>query len=156
MQDSVPGLGAKILYASWSKKPEHKNRSNIVINAIHKNIKKIKLLCWASETYAILFIKYTSIKNNNGKILILIHMIHLGKTNRPLSEVWSESRSVVSDSLWPHGLYPRNSPGQNTGVGSLSLLQGIFPTQGSNPGLPHCRWILHQLSPREAQEYWSG
>ena len=32
-----------------------------------------------------------------------------------------------------------NSPGQNTGVGSLSLLQGIFPTQGSNPGLPHCR-----------------
>jgi len=41
---------------------------------------------------------------------------------------------------------PGNSPGQNTGVGSLSLLQGIFPTQGSNPGLPHCRWILYQLS----------
>ena len=33
-----------------------------------------------------------------------------------------------------------------TGVGSLFLLQGIFPTQGSNPGLPHCRWILYQLS----------
>ena len=59
----------------------------------------------------------------------------------------SESRSVVSDSLRPHGLYsPWNSPGQNTGVGSLSLLQGIFATQGPNPGLPHCRWILHQLS----------
>ena len=56
----------------------------------------------------------------------------------------SESRSVVSDSLWPHG--PWSSPGQNTGVGSLSLLQGIFPTQESNPGLPHCRWILYQLS----------
>ena len=54
---------------------------------------------------------------------------------------------VTSDSLWPHGLYsPWNSPGQNTGEGSLSLLQGIFPTQGSNPGLPHCRWILYQLS----------
>ena len=39
-----------------------------------------------------------------------------------------------------------NSPGQNTGVDSLSLLQGIFPTQGSNPGLPHCRRILYQLS----------
>ena len=39
-----------------------------------------------------------------------------------------------------------NSPGQNTEVGSLSLLQGIFPTQGRNPGLPHCRQILHQLS----------
>ena len=41
---------------------------------------------------------------------------------------------------------PWNSPGQNTGVGSLSLLQGIFPTQGPNPGLPHCRQILYQLS----------
>ena len=41
---------------------------------------------------------------------------------------------------------PGNSPGQNTGVGSLSLLQGIFPTQISNPGLPHCRRILYQLS----------
>ena len=57
----------------------------------------------------------------------------------------SESCSVVSDSLQPHGLYsPWNSPGQNTGVGSL--LQGIFPTQGSNPGVPHCRQILYQLS----------
>ena len=55
--------------------------------------------------------------------------------------------SVVSDSLWPHGMYsPWNSPGQNTGVGSLSLLQGIFPTQQSNPGLPHHRWIFYQLS----------
>ena len=49
--------------------------------------------------------------------------------------------------LWPHELYiPWNSPGQNTGVGRLSLLQGIFPTQGLNPGLPHCRQILNQLS----------
>ena len=59
----------------------------------------------------------------------------------------SESRSVVSDSLRPHGSYsPWNSPGQNTGVGSLSHLQGIFPIQGSNPDFPHCRWIFYQLS----------
>ena len=59
----------------------------------------------------------------------------------------SESRSVVSDSLWPHGPYsPWNSTGQNIGVGSLSLLQGIFPSQGLNPCLPHCRGILYQLS----------
>ena len=59
----------------------------------------------------------------------------------------SESHLVVSDSLRPHELYsPWNSPDQNNGVGSLSLLQGIFPTQGSNPGLPHCRRILYQLS----------
>ena len=62
----------------------------------------------------------------------------------------SESLSVMSDSLQPYVLYsPRNSPGQNTGVGSLSLLQGIFPTQGSNPGFPHCRQILYQLSIRQ-------
>ena len=60
---------------------------------------------------------------------------------------WSESHSVVSDSLRPHELYSQwNSSGQNTGVGSLSLLQGIFPTQISNPGLPHCGLILYQLS----------
>ena len=41
---------------------------------------------------------------------------------------------------------PWNSPEQNTGVGSFSLLRGIFPTQGLNPGLPHCRWILYELS----------
>ena len=59
----------------------------------------------------------------------------------------SESHSVVSDSFRPHGLYsPWNSPGQNTGVGSLSLLQGTFLTQGLNPGLLHCRQILYHLS----------
>ena len=45
-------------------------------------------------------------------------------------------------------LCPWNSPGKNTGVSSLSFLQGIFPSQGSNLGLPHCRWILYQLSPK--------
>ena len=41
---------------------------------------------------------------------------------------------------------PWNSPGQNPGVVSCSLLQGIFPTQGLNPGLPHCKQILYHLS----------
>ena len=79
----------------------------------------------------------------------------------------SESHSVLLDSLWPHGLSdqiscsvvsdslrphesqharPWNSPGQRTGVGSHSLLQGIFATQILNPGLLHCRQILYQLS----------
>ena len=57
------------------------------------------------------------------------------------------SHSVVSDSLQPRGrrsarlVCPQNSPGKNTGVGCHFLLQGIFPTQGSNPGLPHCRQL---------------
>ena len=55
------------------------------------------------------------------------------------------SCSVLSDSLRPHGLEPTrllcpwNFPGKNTGVGCHFLLQGIFPTQGLNPGLLHCR-----------------
>ena len=71
----------------------------------------------------------------------------------------SEVKVKVAEScltlLRPHGPHgphgsPWNSPGQNTGVGSLSLLQGIFPTQGSNPGPLHCRRILYQLSHKEA------
>ena len=65
----------------------------------------------------------------------------------PLNVKESESDSIVSDSLRPHGPYsPWNSPGQNIGVGGLSLLQGIFPPQGLNLDFPHCRWILYQLS----------
>ena len=61
----------------------------------------------------------------------------------------SESCSVILNPLEPHGLHsPWSSPGQNTGVCSLSLLQGIFPIQGSNPSLLHCRQILYQLSHR--------
>ena len=57
-----------------------------------------------------------------------------------------------SESLQPHGLQPAqllcpwDSPGKNTGVGCHFLLQEIFPTQGSNLGLPHCRQILYCLS----------
>ena len=82
---------------------------------------------------------YLHWKARGARILRLLHAAWYG--------VESESCSVVYDSLPPHGLYSRwNSAGQNTGVGSLSLIQGIFQTQRSNPGLPHCRQILHQLS----------
>ena len=57
-----------------------------------------------------------------------------------------ESHSVVAGSLRPHGLSPRNSPDQNTGVGSLSFLQWIFLTQKPNQGLLHHRRIIYQLS----------
>ena len=58
----------------------------------------------------------------------------------------------MSNSLWPHGLeplrllHPRDIPGKNSGVGCPFLLQGIFPTQGSNLGLPHCRRTPYRLS----------
>ena len=67
-----------------------------------------------------------------------------------------------SDNLWPSPCdssqstrtLPRSSPGQNTGVGSLSLLQGIFSIQGLNLGLPRCRWILYQLNLKGSQNLW--
>ena len=47
-----------------------------------------------------------------------------------------------------------DSPGKYTGVGCHALLQRIFPTQGSNPGLPHCRWILYHLSHQGSPFIW--
>ena len=64
--------------------------------------------------------------------------------------------SVMSDPLRPHGLKstrilcPWNSPGKNTGVGCHALLWGVFPTQGLNPGLPCCKWILYVWATKEA------
>ena len=80
---------------------------------------------------------------NRGLLLlrwILYQLSYQGRVN--------ESRSVMSDSLKPHGLY---NPGnlQAKILGSRSLLQGIFPTRGLNPGLPHCRQILYQLTHQE-------
>ena len=66
--------------------------------------------------------------------------------------VFESESEVVSDSLRAHGLWPTrllrlwDSPGKSTEVGCHFLLQKIFPTQGSNPGLPHCRQILYHLS----------
>ena len=59
----------------------------------------------------------------------------------------SKSLSCVRHGRWPARLlHPWDSPGKNTGVCCHSLLQGIFPTQGSNPGLPHCRQTLYHLN----------
>ena len=83
----------------------------------------------------------------NLHLLYRSWILYLWATGKTQSLCESESGSVVSNSMWPLGLYsPWNSPGQNTGAGSRSLLQGMFLTQGSSPGLPHCRQILYQLS----------
>ena len=69
---------------------------------------------------------------------------------------------VVSDSLRPHGLQPvrlvctQNSPGKNSGVDWHSLLQRSVLSQGLNPGLLHCRWILYHLSHQGSPgRYWA-
>ena len=70
---------------------------------------------------------------------------------KELDAVLLFSHQAMSDSLQPHGLQPTrlcpwNSPGKNTRVGCYFLLQEILPTQGSNPGLRHCRQFLYHLS----------
>ena len=82
----------------------------------------------------------TVIKDKEGHYIMIKGSIQeditIVNTHETSMKSQSESHSVMSNSLQPHGLYsPWNSPGHNTGVGNLSLLQGIFPTQGSNPGL---------------------
>ena len=98
---------------------------------------------------------------------ISLHVSHFHKKKKkktyihqyPLAELLQKAESDILVS--PHTANRLNEasighvslllqllPGQNTGVGSRSLLQGIFPTQGSNPGLPHCRRMLYQLSHR--------
>ena len=92
---------------------------------------------------------YKLLEDKNHVILIFNHIPSPYHRIWYIIAAWCEraSRSVMSDSLWPHGLFSLwNFPGQNTGVGSRSLLQGIFPIQESNWGLLHCRRILYQLS----------
>ena len=73
---------------------------------------------------------------------------------------WKWSHSVVSDSVRPHGLqptrllHPWDSPGKNTGVACHFLLQGIFPAQGSNSGLPHCGQTFTLWTIGESQDGW--
>ena len=110
--------------------------------AVPKNVQIIAQLHSSHTSKAILkilqasFQQYTNNELPPGKpSIVKLETLRCGDSTG-LSSECSESHSVMSDSLQPHGLYsPWNSPGYNTGVGSLSLLQGIFPTQGSNLGL---------------------
>ena len=110
----------------------------ITVNNIWDNIKNFKSNI---KCIKVLNVRAKTINFQRKTLKEIFMTIHQSKICK------SKGCSVVSDSLQPHGIYsPWNSPGQNTGVDSLSLLQGIFPTQASNPGLPHCRRILYQLS----------
>ena len=79
-------------------------------------------------------LQYSGLENSMDSTVLLLLL---------LLSCFSHVRICVISVRFPH---PWDSPGKNTGVDSLSILQGIFPTQGSNPGFLHCRWILYQLS----------
>ena len=94
-------------------------------------------------------LQYSCLENPmNGPSLKTLKMLMEGVVIQCLG--WRKWKWKSLSHVWlfdTHGLYiPRNSPGRNTGVGRLSLLQGILPIHGWNPSLLHCRWILYQLS----------
>ena len=101
---------------------------------------------WTTATTPVIYFgsKRCLTEINNTKVEYMLVLDGKRKIYEIANRSESESHSVVSDSLWPCGLScPWNSPGQNTGVRSLSLFQGIFQTQGLNPGLLHRRQILY-------------
>ena len=109
----------------------------------HGTLKSFKLRCVGKNYFSWLYLvivtplSFSPVKNKPNHIfsmMVLSISNYLLQTWRILNR-GSEHRSVVSDSLL---LQAR--------VHSLSFLHGIFPTQGSNPGLPHCGWILYQWS----------
>ena len=122
---------------------------------------------WAIAFQAPLFMGFSI--NNTGVDLpnlgiesVSLSLLHWHESSLPLAppgkpislyvKVFVKVLIVQSVSLWPDGLWPTrllcpwNFPGKNTRMGSHSLLQGIFPTQGWNPGLLPCRQILYHLS----------
>ena len=136
--------------------------SNVFIRLYVDKILNVTSLFSASERQSLL--RFNNLTNSKEK-----DMISYGRIVR-LSLKWS--RSVVSDSVRPtvcvlsrvwlcatpkEGRLPGSSvlgnfPGKSPGVGRRFLLQGIFPTQGSNPGPAHCRQRLYLWAPREAHQ----
>ena len=122
-----------------------KNIYNIIVN--NPSLCFPKPLLVSSNIWTGLGQKRLGFKSKSSDLVILVKVIKFSELQ---FSHWKTSKSelkVAQSCLTLCNLMdcsPWNSPGQNTGVGSLSLLQGIFPTQGSNPGLLHCRWILYQ------------
>ena len=113
------------------------------------------LQAWILEWVAILFSKGSSQPRDRTWVSCIAGRFFTIWATREVSNCdkwkWSESRSVVPDSFWLHGLQPIefrpwNSLGKNTPGGSHSHLQGIFLTQGSKLDLQHWRQFLYHLS----------
>ena len=108
---------------------------------------------WPNPSAVMTSLTFVSWFHNNSEIEVIFLYLQMKKLE--MNESTLATMRVAQSSptlLWPHGMQPVrllclwNSPGKNTGVGSHSLLQGLFLARGSNLGLLHCRWILYHLS----------
>ena len=133
---------------TWNCKSEAQRK-------LKKKSQDIKFITW-KEPYIQLKNLFVIPANPHPRLLSLLPWGSWDSRAPAMQGCAALSRSVMSNSLWPHEparlLCPWDSPGNNIGVGCHALLQGIFPTQGSNQSLPHCKQILyhlrHQGSPR--------
>ena len=108
---------------------------------------------WVLWFQICIYYHHLTLSHFNALLQDWLKYLLLGEGKRLLGlNSWKWKFFSLLRSLVNHGLdSPWNSPGQNTRVGRLSLLQGIFPNQGSSPGISHWRWILHQLSHKGSQ-----
>ena len=124
----------------FAKRDDWSNLAHVHAHMLYMNIvRRVNPKISLNKKKILFSFYFVSIWDNSysGKLVIII--------------LWCEWKLLRCVGLF---VTPWNSPGQSTGVGSLSLLQGIFPTQGSNPGLLHCRRILYQLSHKESQSFY--
>ena len=115
--------------------------------------KKVMLCQWWDEKGVLYYeLLLENQMNNSNK-----SCFQLDQLKAALNKSESESLSVVSNSLPPHGLYsPWNSPGKNARVGSHSFLQGVFPPRGWTQVSHIAGGFFTSWATRKAQEYWSG
>ena len=143
----------RLLIAMASLIAEHRLQGTAVSILDEGSIVLVPRLQRTGSTFVAHIINFSTVWGVFSDPVLNLCLLHWQADSLPLRHE-NESHSVVSDSWRPHGLQsPWNSPGQNAGVGSHTPLQGIIPTQGSNPGLLHCRWILHQLSHQASPHY---
>ena len=117
-----------------------------IVSSVFVEWKDFQINCKSFIHPQIFFILVILHKNWFGSFSWFFYLLSSLKASFSCLTLLSESCSVVSDYLWPHGPYsPWNSPGQDTGVGSVSLLQSIFLTQELNQVLLHCSQIIYQL-----------
>ena len=145
------------LQYSCLENPMDRGAWQVIVPKVSKSRTGLKWLSTHTCTYFLLFSHCTETDSENDNC-VAVHAAITVFNNMVLLVIFleSESCSVMSDSLRPHRLCgPWNSLGQNNGVGSFSLLQGIFPTQKLNWDLLHCRWILYQLNYQGSQSFWN-
>ena len=165
---------------AWSKVDGSESRGAVVLQVTFRSLKKMGnpcradvsyllrriALCWQQTTQTQvqkqrLIWRTTSVtpQEMRGMWTQVVAMRLVTRSHTPnIFWMWVVVVSSLNcvQPLWPHGLYPDrllcpwDSPGKNTGVDCHFLLQGIFLTQESNPGLLHCRQIVYQLAMREA------